>query len=194
MAVNMDTAHYFSISELFSKLCQRTCDNDLSGKVCGKVAPYIDIFTCSRRCVKCATRYYTSIEGLRGIREFDEAWVARLPSFRVFHKADIPYTLVHGQICTRLYDLTMAAALLTQFSLDMVRARVCARLTVMIAPFLDSKSMRTFGVISCYHCTPKLYEKICIWLHTIPSQDVDYMCIDEYPAHLKEVHGRDYAT
>ena len=37
----------------------------------------------------------------------------------------------------------MAAALLTQFSLDMVRARVCARLTVMIAPFLDSKSMRT---------------------------------------------------
>ena len=47
MGFAIKTAHSFSISQLFAKLCQKHCD----GEKCGNYAPYIDIFTLTRRCL-----------------------------------------------------------------------------------------------------------------------------------------------
>jgi hypothetical protein len=47
MAIGIGTANSFTIKELFYKLCQQTCD-----MVCGRPAPYIDVFTLSRRCLR----------------------------------------------------------------------------------------------------------------------------------------------
>lgn len=216
LAVGIDAAHYFTIADLFSKLCQKSCDNILLGKACGRVAPYIDVFSCSRRCVWCAGKSFSTFEGLQ-THGFDAAFIASLSSFRVIHKADSPYTLRNGQICTRVYELTKALLYpldsepLWMKSSEVFGAMTHARFTVLIAPFLDRKSMGTFGVISCHHCTPKKQPEPSHnrWgvpyripacpgsqpdMYYIPDQDLAYMCIDEYPAHLKEVHGIDYAT
>jgi hypothetical protein len=47
MAIAIRTAHTFTIKQLFLKLCQRYCD----GAGCEKLAPYIDVFTLTRRCL-----------------------------------------------------------------------------------------------------------------------------------------------
>jgi hypothetical protein len=46
MAIGIGTANSFTIKELSHKLCQQTCDMG-----CGNPAPYIDVFTLSRRCL-----------------------------------------------------------------------------------------------------------------------------------------------
>ncbi|KAI1539217.1 hypothetical protein PtrSN002B_004753, partial [Pyrenophora tritici-repentis] len=38
MAISIQTAHKFTIKDLFAKLCQRMCD----GSGCDKFAPYLD--------------------------------------------------------------------------------------------------------------------------------------------------------
>jgi len=47
MAIAIGTASTFTFKALFSKLCQKSCD----GKNCDKLAPYIDVFTVTRRCL-----------------------------------------------------------------------------------------------------------------------------------------------
>jgi hypothetical protein len=47
MALAIQTAGSFTIKELFSKLCQRRCD----GKGCNTLAPYMDVFMLTRRCL-----------------------------------------------------------------------------------------------------------------------------------------------
>jgi hypothetical protein len=46
MALAIKTAHTFSIAQLFAKLCQTHCD----AHTCANLAPYIDVFTMTRRC------------------------------------------------------------------------------------------------------------------------------------------------
>jgi hypothetical protein len=47
MAVAIKTAHTFTIKEMLTKLYQTHCD----GKGCTKTAPYLDVFTLTRRCL-----------------------------------------------------------------------------------------------------------------------------------------------
>jgi hypothetical protein len=47
MALGIDTAHTFNITQLFEKLCQMKCD----GKDCDTYAPYLDVFTLTRMCL-----------------------------------------------------------------------------------------------------------------------------------------------
>lgn len=47
MAIAIQTAHAFTIKQLVSKLSEKYCD----AKGCGKVAPYLDIFSLTRRCL-----------------------------------------------------------------------------------------------------------------------------------------------
>ncbi|KAH5502775.1 hypothetical protein HBI52_166230 [Parastagonospora nodorum] len=47
MALGIRTADSFTIKELFYKLCQNKCD----GNGCTKLAPYLDVFMLTRRCL-----------------------------------------------------------------------------------------------------------------------------------------------
>jgi hypothetical protein len=47
MAITIQTAHTFTMNQLGSKMRQKHCD----APKCGKLAPYIDVFTLSRRCL-----------------------------------------------------------------------------------------------------------------------------------------------
>ncbi|EDU42683.1 predicted protein [Pyrenophora tritici-repentis Pt-1C-BFP] len=53
MAISIQTAHKFTIKDLFAKLCQRMCD----GSGCDKFAPYLDVFTLTRRCLSVGGGY-----------------------------------------------------------------------------------------------------------------------------------------
>lgn len=46
MAIGIRTAHTFTIKDLFAKLCQKSCDMG-----CGRMAPYVDVFKLSSRCL-----------------------------------------------------------------------------------------------------------------------------------------------
>lgn len=47
MAVAIETLHTFTIKQLFVKLCQKYCD----GPDCDTLAPYVDVFGLTRRCL-----------------------------------------------------------------------------------------------------------------------------------------------
>jgi hypothetical protein len=47
MAIAIQTANTFTMNQLVSKMRQKYCD----GHKCGELAPYIDLFTLSRRCL-----------------------------------------------------------------------------------------------------------------------------------------------
>ena len=59
--------------------------------------------------------------------------------------------------------------------------------TCLVAPLLGSNSMDAFDVVSCLHCPRK-------GSYRVIRQDASlhYMCIEDYPVHLKEAHGIDY--
>jgi hypothetical protein len=47
MALGIQTADSFTFKELFGKLCQTKCN----GNGCTKLAPYLDVFMLTRRCL-----------------------------------------------------------------------------------------------------------------------------------------------
>ena len=47
MAIIIETAHTFTLVQLITKLCQTHCD----GTGCSRLAPYIDVFKLTRRCL-----------------------------------------------------------------------------------------------------------------------------------------------
>jgi len=85
MAIGIHTAHTFTISELYAKLVQRTCDTT----ACNNLAPYLDVFTLSRRCLSvggpCSpTRILgpRNHSSLQDYCEFDAGLLSHVPSFR----------------------------------------------------------------------------------------------------------------
>lgn len=47
MALAINTAHNYTLRQLFTNLCQKNCD----GKGCSSLAPFMDVFTLTRRCL-----------------------------------------------------------------------------------------------------------------------------------------------
>lgn len=223
MAVGMNTAHYFTMAELFSKLCQKTCDGQTydgkryNGDSCGKVAPYLDVFRLSRRSIECAWGLYNTFEGLLRNDRVDAATIAGLPSFRhtispIFKNNDwvstckptcrcqsfrermVPNSLDNnGQLRPLvLYSEPESERVLETFSEKPLYLRdndevLLSTATSLVAPLLDSNSMDAFDVVSCPHC-PNTRS----WMFPGEDPTLNYMCIKDYPAHLKEAHGIDY--
>ena len=222
MAVGMDTAHYFTMAELFSKLCQKTCDGQTcdgkryNGDICGKVAPCLDVFRLSRRSIECAWETYTTFEGLLRNGRVDAATIAGLPSFRhtitpSFQNNDLECTCKPTCRCHSFRERMLPDALddngqlrplvlysapeppvLETFSEKPLYLRDNSEIfistaTYLVAPSLGSNSMDAFDVVSCPHCPSKGSYKFI-------GQDasLNYMCIKDYPVHLKEAHGIDY--
>lgn len=67
MAFAINTAHTFSINQMFSKLCQKRCDLE----ECYSDASYIDVFTLSRRCLSTGPHCQWTL-GPRSKQNFEE--------------------------------------------------------------------------------------------------------------------------
>jgi hypothetical protein len=218
MAVGMNTAHYFTMAELFSKLCQKTCDGKrYNGDICGEVAPYLDVFRLSRRSLECAWSFYNTFEGLLRNDRVDAATIAGLPSFRhtispsfknkdwiskckptctchSFRERMVPNSLDNNG---QLRPLVLYSEPESERVRDTLTERssylrdndevFLSTATSLVAPFLDSNSMDAFDVVSCPHCPGARS-----WKFSGGDPTRNYMCIKDYPAHLKEAHGIDF--
>ena len=94
MALGIRTAHTFTFRQLYAKLCQQHCDSG-----CGKPAPYLDVFTISRRCLwvgggKCDNRQGPCDAKIISKR----VWSTTTPSFPINRPEDATPLIFPGDV------------------------------------------------------------------------------------------------
>lgn len=191
MRYETDTARYFTIAELFQKLCQRTCD----GPDCDRVAPYLNLVHLERQCIGCrnsvvsATLPSLSVGTVRSFVGFSEAQLASLPSFLF-----IPVTFAETGNVRRGRFIDAKAFYQVTKPGQTIRMNPGSMYTSVIATILDKKSKGNFRVVRCPYRTKGICGYFWSLVHSNRRDDwpcTIYMFEDEYKAHMKDGHGID---